>query len=317
MQTLPITARAPTRIDFVGGWTDVQPFCDEEPGLVVNAAFGLYARVTAQAGEQTRDAEIAFANAARKRFGLENVDIHIASDAPVGSGLGGSGAVGVALVGALSAYAQQALARGETAELAHRIELEDLGVLGGKQDQYAAAFGGFLALTFVGTTVSVEQIPLRAERVAEWQARSIVVYTGQSRLSGDIHAQVQKAYRARVPATLDALATIRRVAREFRAALGTGPLDALGEWLNANWRAQKQLHAATTNAHVDELFRLALDAGALGGKALGAGGGGCLYFLAREGESTRVQEALRGAGAVVLPMRFDLEGLRVESNAVA
>jgi D-glycero-alpha-D-manno-heptose-7-phosphate kinase len=316
MATRQLISRAPTRIDFVGGWTDVQPFCDQEPGVVVNAAFGLYAQVVVRDERADAAARDAFVRAACARFGLGNISIALKSEAPLGAGLGGSGTVGVALVGALAAHSDRSLTRADIAELAHRIEVEDLQVIGGKQDQYAAAYGGFLAMTFEGDHVRVEQLKLAEQRVAELEERSVVVYTGQSRVSGDIHARVQEAYRQRAPATLDALATIRRVSRQFCMELQTGSLDTLGELLNENWDAQKRLHPSTTNREIEQLFRIAFQNGARGGKALGAGGGGCLYFIAREGASGRVQDALRSAGAQVLSTHFDLSGLRVETALV-
>lgn len=294
----------------------MQPFCDDEPGLVINAALGVYARVVVDESPSINVQADPFIQAACQRFGLERLTVELASEAPLGSGLGGSGAVGVALVGALAAYAEQTLTRREIAELAHRIELEDLGVIGGKQDQYAAAFGGFSALTFLRDTVEREPLVLAGERVAELQARSVVVYTGQSRVSGNIHAHVQSEFQARNPDTMAALAALRRGAQAFRRELQVGSLDAAGDLLNANWKAQKHLHASTTNERVDRLFRAAQDAGACGGKALGAGGGGCLYFLAKEGETAQVQTALRAMGAEIMAIEFDLHGLDVRAEAI-
>jgi len=310
MQREPISAGAPTRIDFVGGWTDVQPFCDEEPGLVVSAAYARFTRVTVRPSERPSGSSSEFVHAVRRRFNQEQVEIELTSEAPLGAGLGGSGAAGVALVAALAAYSGQALERSQIAELAHRIELEDLGVLGGKQDQYAAAYGGFLAMTFAGNAVQVEPIPLPESRVRELEAHSIVAFTGHARVSGDVHAKVQDAYRRRVPATLNALQTIRRTAWEFRAQLADGSLETLGALLDANWNAQKELHPATTNENIEILFESARRAGAAGGKALGAGGGGCLYFLAQSGAREEVERALAAGGAEILPVRFDLHGVR-------
>lgn len=304
-------AHAPTRIDFVGGWTDVQPFCDVERGLVVNAAFGVRARAGVCFDAPSQPTSDPFVRAACKRFGLENVTVSLESAAPVGSGLGGSGAVGVALVGALAAAAEKTLTRREIADLAHEIESQDLGVIGGKQDQYAAAYGGFLSLTFLGDEVQVSPFHLKPERVQEIHLHSVVVYTGQSRLSGDIHARVQEAYRAGNPDTLRALATIRKVAREFCSILPTGSIAALGELLNLNWEAQKRLHPSTTNAHVEHLFGIARNAGVYGGKALGAGGGGCLYLLSAERDNHRLVQALTAAGGRVLDAEFDAHGLTV------
>ena len=198
-----------------------------------------------------------FIRSACKRFDVENVAIQLASDAPIGSGLGGSGAVGVALVGALATHRGKSMSPRELAELAHRIEVEDLGIIGGKQDQYAAAYGGFLALTFQGEEVEIEQLALGSRRVAQLEKRSIIVYIGQSRVSEIFTRDVREAYQQRNPSTLAALAMIRRVAREFRSALQAGPLDDLGELLNENWDAQKHLHPSTTNEVVDGFFETA------------------------------------------------------------
>lgn len=309
-----IIARAPTRIDLAGGWTDVQPFCDHEAGLVVNAAFGKFARVTACFSEQPGRIADPFVRAACRRFELENVSVSLRSDAPIGSGLGGSAAAGVALVGALAALVDQEMTRREVAELAHEIESKDLGIIGGKQDQYAAAFGGFLALEFRGDAVRAQPLALEPERVRELAARSVVVYTGQSRVSGDIHAQVQKAFHAGNPETLDALASIRSVARVFLKALPTGSIETLGALLNATWEAQKQLHPSITNARVDTCFQVARNAGAAGGKALGAGGGGCLYFLVPGSAKKRVVDALGQVGCQVLDAEFDPGGLVMSAS---
>lgn len=306
-----IIARAPTRLDFVGGWTDVQPFCDLEEGLVVSAAFGVTTQVSVCFSDQLQPMASGFVAAACKRFDVENVRVDLHSESPIGAGLGGSGAVGVALVGALAALTERNMTRREIADLAHEIEVQDLGISGGKQDQYAAAFGGFLALSFLGDGVQVKRLDLSPDRITELEARSVVVYSGQSRMSGDIHGKVQEAYHAGNADALHALATIRSVAREFCETLQTGAIDVLGELLNANWEAQKRLHSATTNERVDMFFDAARKAGALGGKALGAGGGGCLYFLARQGERKRLTNAMTAAGGHVLEAGFDLLGLRI------
>lgn len=306
-----ITARAPTRIDFVGGWTDVQPFCSEQVGLVISAAVAVQARVEVRGTEAQIRNHDKFVQAVCKHFDLARAEVTLTSDAPVGSGLGGSGAVGVALVAAMAAYTGAILSRREIAELAHEIEVRDLGIIGGKQDQYASAYGGFLALTFSEANVGVETLALDPQRVKQLQARSVVVYTGQSRMSGDIHANVRNAFLSRNPDTLNALATIRQVASEFYTVLQSGPLDALGELLNANWDAQKRLHALTTNATVDGFLRIAQDASALGGKALGAGGGGCLYLLTSEGERAHVCDALVEAGGMIMDAPFDMAGCEI------
>ncbi len=305
-----VTALAPTRLDFCGGWTDVQPFCDTVPGLVVNAAFSVYARVRVRPANGVYHHN-EFVQAVCRRLELTDVAVELESDAPIGSGLGGSGAVGVALVGALAAFAGKTLTHREIAELAHHIEVEDLGIIGGKQDQFAAAYGGFLALRFLGDTVETQPLSISPQRLSELTAHSVVVYTGQSRVSGSIHAHVQAAYRERNPHTLAALAAIRRISAEFCAALADGPLETLGNLLNENWKSQKLLHSSITNERVEAFFQTALASGAIGGKALGAGGGGCLYFLAEDGQSARLKSALSALGGEILAAGFDMQGLSV------
>jgi len=307
-----LVCRAPTRIDFVGGWTDVQPFCDDDEGMVINAAVNIHARVRIQRSTSPRAPTDPFIRAAARRLELQGATVELDTAAPIGSGLGGSGAVGVALVSGVSEFAGIALTRREIAEIAHAIEVEDLNVIGGRQDQYAAAFGGFLAMTFKGDGVEVAPIILPPARVAQLQASSVLVYSGMAHLSGDVHSHVQDAFRSRVPATLEALATIRRVARNFQNHLPEGSLEELGALLSENWQAQKRLHPATTTETVDRLFRIAQEHRALGGKALGAGGGGCLYFLAPEGETKRLADALAAQGATRMPFSFDMGGVYTE-----
>ncbi|HEX6051267.1 MAG TPA: hypothetical protein VFZ21_18430, partial [Gemmatimonadaceae bacterium] len=186
-----LTARAPTRIDFGGGWTDVPPYSDEEGGFVCNLAIKRYATVRIRAtGDQgsgvdtRRAADSALAEAAVRRAGIDGISVEIASDFPIGAGLGGSSAAGVAVNGALAAWRGHPLDRTALAERSRAIEVEDLGVPGGRQDHYAAAYGGALALAF-GNGTRVRRLPLSPDLKAALERRCIVVYTGQSRISGD------------------------------------------------------------------------------------------------------------------------------------
>jgi D-glycero-alpha-D-manno-heptose-7-phosphate kinase len=329
-----ITSRAPARIDFVGGWTDVQPFCDDEPGLVVNAALTHSMRVEVSVSKdrfieiesldyhQTIKAEsydalqydgkLDLIKAALRRLRpSESVAIRVSGDLPPGSGLGGSGATGVALVGALAAWSHKHLEPVDIARLAHQLEVEELSILGGTQDQYAATFGGFLALTFDGAAITVRQLAPDPAFIRELEQRSVLVFTGHSRLSGDIHQHVQTEYARGEPATVQALTQLRAVARDFLAHVEQNSLDGLGELLSANWEAQKKLHHSVTNAEMEELFQVAHRNGAQGGKALGAGGGGCLYFFTVPGQASRLASKLQDCGAQPMDVRFDLVGLTV------
>ncbi|MFL5578280.1 MAG: hypothetical protein ACJ79S_20190 [Gemmatimonadaceae bacterium] len=313
-----LTARAPTRIDFGGGWTDVPPYSEERGGCVCNLAIARYARARLAGGSGVAAGDAgegeALARAAVRRAGLSgDLSLTLARDFPFGAGLGGSSAAGVAAVGALAAWRGALPPREELAEESRRIEVEDLGVAGGRQDHYAAAFGGALHLRFEPDGVRVARIPLDADVVAAIEQRCTVVYTGQSRISGATITAVLDAYRRGDPRTLDALGAMKELADDMAAALGTGALDELGRLVGEHWRWQRELHPAITTPRIEAIADAARRAGALGVKALGASGGGCVLVVAPEGAERRARSAVAALGEV-LDFRVDLEGLTVLEN---
>lgn len=304
-----VIARAPTRIDFGGGWTDVPPYSSEQGGCVCNIAISRYATVELSGGAGTAPAD-ELARAALRRAGVSNVRLTMDSDFPYGAGLGGSSAVGVALAGALASWCGEPLDRAAIAERSRAVEVEELHVAGGRQDHYAAAFGGALGLWF-GDGVRTRRIPLSAELASAIERRCIVVYTGQSRISGENITAVLDAYRAREPRVTSALARLRELAEMMIPALERGALDELGALVGEHWVHQRALHPAITTPAIEAVLEAGRRAGALGGKALGASGGGCVLLIAPE-ESA---ELVRGAAeAVSSPLEFgvDHEGLSVE-----
>lgn len=314
-----VVARAPTRIDFGGGWTDVPPYCHEQGGYVCNVAVTRHATVVlaraAGGGGDTlaERGEHALARAALHRAGLERHPVRLTSDFPVGAGLGGSSAAGVALVGACRALRETTLDdRASIAEESRAIEVEDLGIAGGRQDHYAAAFGGALGLTFTDTT-TVERIPLADATVTALERRVVVGYTGESRISAATITGVLDAYRAREPRVTGALARMATLGRAMAEALRSGDIDELGRLVGEHWTHQRALHAAITTPRIDAALDAATRAGALGGKALGASGGGCVVVIAAEGREGEVRRALAG---VVEPIdvRVDTDGLTVTAG---
>jgi len=246
---------------------------------------------------------------------VDNMDesflITTRSDAPPGSGLGTSAAMGVALIGALTRLVGRPLLGHEIAELASEIEREELGILGGKQDQYASALGAVQFMEFYGE--GVRAAPLRLAPATEFalQKHLVLCYTEQSRLSGDIHQRVTDAFRKGEPGTTGAIANLKRIAREMKDALLLGDLDAFAALMSANWESQKRLHPSVTNGRIEELFAIAAKAGAAGGKACGAGGGGCLVFIAQPDREHILRQALKEAGARVIDFVLDHHGLQV------
>jgi len=328
----PLVARAPTRIDFGGGWTDVPPYDEERGGFVCNLAIARYATVrielppadSARAPDEagarpdaaSRAGELGLVGAALARSRVADAAaITLRSDFPIGAGLGGSSAAGVATVGALAALAGEPVAqlgRAALAERSRRIEVEDLHVAGGRQDHYAAAFGGALALGFAGgDRVDVQRIPLDAALRRELERRSLLLYTGQSRISGRTITAVLDAYRDREPRVVGALERMGALARRMADALRARSVDDLGRLVGEHWEHQRSLHPEITTPRIDEIVGRAAAAGALGTKALGASGGGCVLAIAADGAEDAVRRAVAGL-AEELSFAVDTEGFAVE-----
>lgn len=318
-----VVARAPVRVDLGGGWTDVPPYSDDVGGAVCNVAIALHAtarverRPTGAAADTAHDAtseDGALLAAAMRRSGMAGdaaTRVTLASDYPVGAGLGGSSAAGVALAGALAAWRGERPAPAELAERSRALEVEELGIAGGRQDHYAAALGGANLLTFgAGAGVTARRLRLGAAARAAFEARCVVAYTGQARVSGTTITGVMDAYLAGEPRVAVALNRMRELAILMADALEAGDLDLLGALVAEHWIHQRSLHPAIPTPRVDALLEVASRAGALGGKALGASGGGCVMVIAREGAEERVRTAL-AREAPLLTVTLDTDGFRL------
>jgi D-glycero-alpha-D-manno-heptose-7-phosphate kinase len=307
-----VAVRAPTRIDLGGGWTDVPPYCDREGGFVCNVAITRYSMATISAVEGAdsnsgSDSDSGLLRAIVRRSALSHAWIGLRNDFPIGAGLGGSSAASAAMLVAAAEWRGDPWDRGAIAEMGRRVEVEDLGVAGGRQDHYAATFGGALALTFT-QTVAVRRIALGTETRDALSARSILVYTGQSRISGGTITAVLGAYERRVPLVVTALKRMRELAEQMTVALERADLDTLGALLDEHWQFQRSLHASIPTPLIDEIIRRAKSAGALGAKAMGASGGGCVLILTREGDESRVRSAVTSLGTFV-DFGVDIDGV--------
>lgn len=310
----PIVTRAPTRIDFGGGWTDVPPYSDEMGGFVCNLAIARYATVTLTRGGTAPEVreeyfgDRSIADAAARRFRVTDAWIQVQSDFPVGAGLGGSSAVGVAAVAALAALRGEKMTPTAMAELSREIEISDLGIAGGRQDHYAAACGGALGLRFSAGKTDVRIIPLSPNLRAELERRCIIVYTGHSRISADTITAVLDAYRNRDAGVLSALQHMRELAEQMADTLAAGDIDATAELVGEQWTHQRALHPAIPTPRIDDLIARAYDAGAVGAKALGASGGGCVLLIARGDRVEQVRDAVGDLGEI-LPFTIAMDGV--------
>ena len=314
--TRAIVARAPTRLDLGGGWTDVPPYPEREGGAVCAIAIARYATATAALDERMARAAGATAGspdpltaAALRRANLPGCVASVVSDYPAGAGLGGSSACGVALAGALAMLQGEALSQGELAARSRATEVEELQVAGGYQDHYAAAYGGALLLRFTDC-VGVEPLTLSDAAAKEFVRRGVLLYTGESRLSGETVAAVRDAYVAGDPRTTAALARIKTLAIEMADALRAGDLDGLGALLREHWIHQRALHPRITTPKIETIVETALRHGALGLKALGASGGGCVLAIAEEGREAELANALAPLGER-LQYEIDRDGFQM------
>ena len=324
-------AAAPVRLDFAGGWTDVPPFSAREGGVVVSAAIDLTARVALQlggprirlvsedlgqelecvdSGGLVLDGRLDLLKAALRMFPVQSpCTLTTRSDAPPGSGLGSSGAMDVALVGALALARADRLSEREIAEQAWYLETVEAKIPGGKQDQFAAALGGFQRLTFRDPDVGVEPITLDPAFAAELERRTVLCYTGRSRISGATIARVMAAYERGDPGVTAALRAMKQVAAGMAEALRAANLTRVALLLTENWTHQRSLDPEMCTPEMARLEQAVTAAGALGGKAAGSGAGGCMFFVTGD-HPEPVIAAARDAGATLLPVRWARDGVR-------
>lgn len=304
-----IVARAPARIDLGGGWTDVPPYCDREGGFVCNLAIARYSSATLTQGSGSNEPLV---RAALKRAGLSGYGIRLSNDFPTGAGLGGSSAASAAIQGAIRTLRGEPLDRAWIAEEGRRIEVEELGVAGGRQDHYAATHGGALALTFdIG--VSVRRLKIPPAAASEFVRRSVLVYTGESRISGDTINAVLGAYERKDARVTGALSRMKALAREMAAALEQGDINDTGALMGEHWEHQRSLHPSIPTPRIDEIVRAAKVAGAIGSKAMGASGGGCVLVIAGSDTTDAVRAAVSGLGQI-LEFTLDEHGLEIVSE---
>jgi D-glycero-alpha-D-manno-heptose-7-phosphate kinase len=339
-------ARAPLRISFAGGGTDVAPFPAQEGGVVLNATINRYAygtlreRLDDQIRIESHDLGIAtqFASghdldasdelhlprAAIRRLrsyrdGAERLigfDLFLHSSAPPGSGLGSSSAMMVTLVGLLQGFRGLPFTEHEVARLAHDIEREDLQLAGGKQDHYASAFGGFNFIEFGADEVVVNSLSISGDTLSELEYSLLLAYTGTTRASDNVIKDQTARHAAGAEETLAGLRAQKELAMAMKDSLLSGRLVEFGALLDDAWQQKKRLSPRITTPRIDEIYDEARKAGALGGKITGAGGGGYMLLYCRYDCRHRVAEAVERVGARVSTIAFEHSGLAHWSTTV-
>ncbi len=326
-------ARAPLRLGFAGGGTDLSPYCEKYGGAVLNFTVDRFAyaflaprndgRVVFRAQdirvEEDFDCSGDFAGSRldlhrtvyqrmMRDFGVREfpaLTITTAVDAPAGSGLGSSSALVVALVDAFRAYLGLPLGQYDVAHLAYEIERIDLGLAGGKQDQYAAAFGGANFIEFLsGDRVVVNPLRIPVHILNELESSLVVCFSGVSRDSSTIISQQTNAMVQQSPDAINALHQLKQDALDMKSALLKGNIPEMARVLDRSWSSKKATAAAVSNEKLENLYALARQNGATAGKVSGAGGGGFMMFMTAPEDRLQLVQALSATGGLATPVKF-------------
>ena len=331
-----IVVRAPLRISFVGGGTDLPGFYRKYPGRVISTAVDKLVYVVVNRTPLIHKVSARYAIAetvdhpselqhTRIRAALLDLGIHknieIASFAtlPSKTGLGSSSSFSVALVKALNAFLGKKLNPGEAAEAASRLEIELVGEPIGKQDQHAAAFGGFNVIQFnPDNTVDVRPVLLDYKKRLGLENHLLLFFTGLTRAASSVLTE----QKANIDKKFETLKEMADSVPEFEARLTSGDFRGLGEMLHQGWLKKKSLASNVSSGVIDKLYDAGMSAGAWGGKVVGAGGGGCAMFLAPIEKKPAVREAVKRAAAdnnliefQEIPVKFAQAGAEILYNA--
>lgn len=335
---MKVRSKAPLRLGFGGGGTDVSPYSETFGGFVLNATVDLYAYCTLELTNDRRiemhatDLGESYESPAIERLPLEgalrlhqgiynrivrqccegralSLRLTTHADVVAGSGLGTSSTMVVAIVQAFNEALKLGLGEYEVARLAYEIERQDVGLSGGKQDQYAAAFGGFNFMEFSqGDRVIVNPLRVKDWIVNELEMSLVLFHTGRSRESARIIDEQVAHAREPGSASLQAMHRLKEDAVRMKELLLTGELSGFAEVLGSSWEAKKRLAASVSNPGIDRIFEAALAAGAHAGKVSGAGGGGVIMFMVDPRRRNSVRAALERCDGHVIPFHFTQRG---------
>jgi len=324
-----VFSRAPVRICDIGGWTDTWFY---SKGAVFNICVDLYSYVRIVENDTNKiniisenldlsteiknynkieyDGNLDLLKAAVKKMEIESgLDIYVRADAPPGCGIGTSASVAVALIAALTHYSNKHLIKHEIAELAHKLETEELKLESGVQDQFAAAYGGINFMEIDYPSVKISNIKINENRICELESQIILVYLS-SRSSNEIHKVVIENYEKGQKDTIKSFEIMKNCAFEMKKAINSVDLKEMGEIMNKNWEAQKKLHPLIVNPIIEKTEKIAFGTGAIGFKCNGAGGGGTATILAGVGNEYSLKKKLIENGLTVLPAKLNFKGVQ-------
>ena len=330
---MEIRSRAPLRISFAGGGTDIEPYLSEKGGVILSTTINRYSfgTLNPRTDQEIRgdsldvelfakflasqnlkfDGQLDVVKAVLRKFEgwKQGFSLFLHSDAPPGSGLGSSSTMVVTLLGLFRQWLNLSWSNYDLANLAYEIERLDLGIPGGKQDQYAAAFGGFNFIEFYHDGTIVNPLRISSVILNELEYHLLLCYTGKTRLSSTIINTQVEGYLQKKETSLHALDELKSITIMMKNALLQGRLNQFGELLHQAWIQKKHLAGGITNEKIDSLYHLAMSKGALGGKILGAGGGGYLLLYCPYNRKHLIAQELEKIGGQITPFSFEDQGL--------
>jgi D-glycero-alpha-D-manno-heptose-7-phosphate kinase len=338
-----VRSKAPLRIGLAGGGTDVSPYTDLYGGAILNATIDLYAYASL---EPLNDGFIEFVIDGSNRVYRTKADMELAIipefelfigvynrivrdfahrplsfrltsyiEAPQGSGLGTSSTIVVAILGAFVEWLKLPLGKYDIAHLAYEIERIDLGMAGGRQDQYAATFGGINFLEFLANDkVIVNPLSLKPEIIYELEYCLLLYFTATQRYSAHIIEEQSRNVVEKKSSAVEAMHNLKEQAIMMKEALFRGELHRIGEILHFGWQNKKLMAHSISNSLIDDIYSRALEAGATGGKISGAGGGGFMFFYCPAVTKIKTGKAIEEFGGKVQPFKFTQQGLVTWTN---
>ena len=327
-----VRGRAPLRISFAGGGTDVPYFFDKYGGAVVNATINKYCYATAVKradrkiiidSDLTDEREIevgsidnlqynnkfdlvkAVVNTMKPDFGLE---IYLYNDVPPGRGLGSSASLAVLIASILNYLMDAKYNDYKIAEIAYKAERDELKIKGGWQDQYATVTGGFSYMEFTNEKSLVYPLRLKEEVINELQSHLLLCYVGKSHASAEVHQAQEETFKTNEAEIVAHLHRLKQIAVEIRDILLTNHLEIFGKLLHESWESKRKLSQSISTQGIDALYEVGMKNGAHGGKLLGAGNGGYILFFYQPRRRNELKQALEKAGGEVIDFNFDFQG---------
>lgn len=328
-----IVSRAPVRITLGGGGTDLPSYYTKHGGFLIAAAIDKYCSVVASrrfdnkvrlAYSKTETVtdisqirHTIFRTALEMHSIYRKIELHSFADVPANSGLGASSSFTVALLNALYAYKRENSTHKLLAEEACHVEIDKLSQPIGKQDQYMAAYGGLTCLTFEkGGGVIVEPLGVSNETLMELEEQLLIFFTGKERKASDFLIEQDRKSREDDADMLNNLHRVKEIGLETRKCLEAGDLGRLGELFHVHWENKKKRSKNMSDPFIDECYEEGRHAGALGGKLVGAGGGGFLTFICHNGDRRRLINAMERMGLTWHPFHFEFNGARIIMNTI-